>query len=234
MEAHGRRLVGASCPNPNLSCGVQAVVNKSPGTIVAGVLAVALPLAFVTSTISEAPTMGGGCIRSIWRIPAFTGLSFAVAMAIVAVGMGVRSGLRQHRLARWQAQLPALDPIHWSHPSRLGPACPLVLDALRLQTILTRTPPLDGEQLHAVGAWMDGLDHADPLALQTLACIGIEPADTARSLRAALDREGSCTQTGLALLRVVHDFLTRVAAPRGAVAYRGYAGRGLSGCSLTR
>lgn len=223
-----------ACPNPNRSCGVQAGVNKSPGTIAAGVLAVAFPLAFVASTIYEAPSMGGGCLRSTWRIPAFTGLSFAVAMAIVAVGMRVLSALRQHRLARWQAQLPALDPIHWTHPSRLGPACPLVLDALRLQTILTRTPPLDGEQLLAVGAWMDGLDHADPLALHTLASIGVEPSDTARSLRAALDCEGSCTQTGLALLRVVHDFLTRVGSPRGTVAYRGYTGRGFSGRSLTR
>ncbi len=195
-------------------------MQRSPGTILAGVLAIATPTAFMASAMHEAPLMGGGCVYWSWRIPTFTALSFMVAAGLVGLGMVVLARIQGFRLARWQSRLASLGPVQRCDPSRLSPARHVIVEALQVRTSLASTLPIDGEQLRSIGAWMDALRLADPLATQALAGVGVEPADTVRALRSALEMEGSSARSGLAVMRIVQEFFARLQTVGSTMPYR--------------
>jgi hypothetical protein len=195
-------------------------VRWSVTTLGAGALAVAIPTAFFASAVHAAPILGCYCIRWHWRIPGFTAMAFLVALALVLTGMIAAAWWRHHRLARWNRRLAALGPLPWCMPGAVGPAAPLVEGALALRSSLTTRVPLDAEQLEHIEGWMDALQHSDPLATQALASAGIEPSDTVRALRIALETEGPASRTGLEVMRVVRDFFARLQAAPGPLAYR--------------
>ena len=155
-----------------------------------------------------------------WRIPTFTAMTFVTAVVLVLIGMVVVDCWRCYRLERWARRAEPLLSAPVPEPTRFGPAQRLVEDALALRRSLADGVPLSGEQLRHVGIWMEALDSPPPLTTQALASAGIDPSDTARALRTALDSEEPSHQVALDVMRVLHDFFARLTHGGGALTYR--------------